>query len=53
MYFALSKLNLNKTEYETMRFGLLLDLFECWKQEQGIVKPYREIFVDDVIPMID
>ena len=31
-------------------FGLLLDLWECYKQYNGIAKPKREVFIDDIIP---
>ena len=31
-------------------FGLLLDLWECYKQFTGISKPKRELFIDDIIP---
>lgn len=27
-----------------------LDLWECHKQYNGIVKPKREVFIDDIIP---
>ena len=33
-----------------MPFGLLLDLWECHKQYNRIVKPKREVFIDDIIP---
>ena len=33
-----------------MPFGRLLDLVECWKQETGRATPYREVFIDDIIP---
>lgn len=33
-----------------MPFGLLLDLWECHRQYNGIAKPKREITIDDVIP---
>lgn len=33
-----------------MPFGLLLDLWECHKQYNGISKPKVEHFIDDVIP---
>ena len=33
-----------------MPFGLLLDLWECHKQFEGISKPKVEVFIDDVFP---
>lgn len=33
-----------------MPFGLLLDLRECDKQYNGLAKPKREMFIDDIIP---
>ena len=33
-----------------MPFGLLLDLWECDKQYNGISKPKIEYSIDDVIP---
>jgi len=37
-------------EFWLMPFGLLLDLWECHKQYQGLAKPKREMFIDDIIP---
>lgn len=33
-----------------MPFGLLLDLWECHKQFNGISKPKRVLYIDDIIP---
>ena len=33
-----------------MPFGYLLDLWECHKQFNGMAKPKRELFIDEVIP---
>jgi hypothetical protein len=33
-----------------MPFGLLLDLWECHKQYNGISKPKVEVFIDNIIP---
>jgi len=33
-----------------MPFGLLLDLWECDKQYNGITKPKVEVFIEDIIP---
>lgn len=37
-------------EFWLMPFGLLLDLWECHKQMNGMAKPKVEVFIDDVIP---
>ena len=50
MYFALAHLHLSANEFWCMRFGLLLDLWECYRQEQGFAKPMVEVGIDDVIP---
>jgi hypothetical protein len=43
---------LNRSEEETwlIPVGLLLDLWECHKQWNGLAKPKREQFIDDIIP---
>ena len=46
----LAHLNLTQDEVWLMPFGLLLDLWECHRQYNGIAKPKREITIDDVIP---
>ncbi len=33
-----------------MPFGLLLDLWECHRQWNGIAKPKLNLTIDDVIP---
>lgn len=33
-----------------MPFGLLLDLWECHKQYNGISKPKLNLNIDDIIP---
>lgn len=50
MYFGVSQLHLTMDEVWLMPFGLLLDLWECHKQFNGISKPKREHFIDDIIP---
>ena len=43
---------LHRTEQEVwlMPIGYLLDLLECYKQFNGMAKPHRETFIDDIIP---
>lgn len=50
LYYGISVLHLTMDEFWLMPFGLLLDLWECHKQYQGLAKPKREIFIDDIIP---
>ncbi|MBD5113558.1 MAG: hypothetical protein HDT42_13655 [Ruminococcaceae bacterium] len=51
LYYALAHLNLTQTEFWLMPFGLLLDLWECNRQYNGLAKPKIERFIDDVIPL--
>ena len=51
LYFALKHLHLSEKEYWLMPFGLTLDLWECYRQENGIAKPKRDVFIDDIIPI--
>lgn len=50
LYYGLAHLNLSQEEVWLMPFGLLLDLWECHKQYNGIAKPKRVDCIDDVIP---
>lgn len=38
------------SEVGFLRYGLLLDFFEIWLQENGKRKPYRETYIDDIFP---
>lgn len=50
LYYGIGQLHLSWDEFWLMPFGLLLDLWECHKQYNGISKPKREHFIDDIIP---
>lgn len=50
-YIALAHLGFSLTEVGLLRFGHLLDLIECWRQENGLAKPARNLTIDDVIPV--
>ena len=50
LYYGLSQLNLSQEEMWLMPFGLLLDLWECHKQYNGISKPKLNLNIDDIIP---
>ena len=51
LYLASAHLGLTVEQFWLTPFGLLLDLLECWKQETGRAKPYREVFIDEIIPV--
>lgn len=50
LYYGIAHLHLSQDEVWLMPFGLLLDLWECHKQYNGLAKPVREYFIDDIIP---
>lgn len=50
LYYGIAHLHLSQDEVWLMPFGLLLDLWECHKQYNGLAKPKRELFIDDIIP---
>jgi len=50
LYYGIAHLHLTQDEVWLMPFGLLLDLWECHKQFNGISKPKHELSIDDVIP---
>lgn len=50
MYYGVAQLHLSMDETWLMPFGLLLDLWECHKQYNGLARPKREYFIDEVIP---
>lgn len=50
LYLASAHLGLTGEQFWLTPFGLLLDLVECWKQETGRARPYREVFIDEIIP---
>ena len=49
LYYGLAHLNLSYDEVWLMPFGLLLDLWECHRQFNGIAKPKIEFFIDYII----
>lgn len=50
LYYGLAHLNLSQDEVWLMPFGLLLDLWECHRQYNGIAKPKRDLTIDDIMP---
>ncbi len=50
LYYGISQLHLTIDEVWLMPFGLLLDLWECHKQFNGLAKPKKEHFIDEIIP---
>jgi len=49
-YYGLAHLHLSQDEVWLMPFGLLLDLWECHRQYNGMAKPKVEAFIEDIIP---
>jgi hypothetical protein len=41
--------SLSDAEFWTLPLGEFLDLWTCYKQFNGIEKPHREAFIDDII----
>ena len=50
LYHGLAHLHINQEEVWHMPFGQLLDLIECWRQENGLAVPKREHFIDEIFP---
>lgn len=50
LYYGLARLHLSQDEVWAMPLGPLLGLWERDKQYNGILKPKREHFIDEVIP---
>ncbi|NCB27157.1 MAG: hypothetical protein EOM62_17130 [Bacteroidia bacterium] len=50
LYYGTVQLNRSEEETWLIPIGLLLDLWECHKQWNGLAKPKRELFIDDIIP---
>jgi hypothetical protein len=50
LYYGTVHLNRSEEETWLIPVGLLLDLWECHKQWNGLAKPKREQFIDDIIP---
>jgi hypothetical protein len=50
LYYGTVQLGRPETETWLMPIGLLLDLLECHRQWNGLSKPKREYYIDDVIP---
>jgi len=49
MYYSLALMGLTQDDYWLMPIGLLLDLWTVHKQYHGIEKPYKEVFIDDIL----
>ena len=44
-------MNMSDEKFWTMPLGLFLDLWTCHKQFIGMEKPYKEMSIDEAIPM--
>ena len=49
-YFGMAHLGMKYNEVLYSPFGWLLDLIECHQQYNRVKKPYKEKFIDDIIP---
>jgi len=52
IYYGVTQLHRSESEIWLMRIGDLLDQWEIHKQFNGMAKPKREYFIDEVIPVI-
>jgi len=50
-YYGTVQMHMSNEQFWLMPLGLFLDLWACHKQFLGIEKPYKEVFIDDVIPI--
>jgi len=50
LYYGICHLHLTQDDVWYMPFGLLLDLWECHKQYNGIARSKRTVYIDDIIP---
>jgi hypothetical protein len=51
-YYGTVQMSMSEERFFTLPLGLFLDLWECHKQFNGISKPKREVFIDDIIPVL-
>jgi len=50
LYYGVTQLHRPEAEVWLLPIGELLDQWEIHKQYNGMAKPKREMFIDDVIP---
>jgi hypothetical protein len=50
LYYGTVHLNRSEDETWLSPIGMLLDLWECHKQWNGLAKPKREFYIEDIIP---
>ncbi len=50
IFYGVTLLNRTEEEVWLMPFGHLLDQWEIYKQFNGLAKPKREHFIDEIIP---
>ncbi len=51
LYYGIVQLGIDEQKFWLMPFGKFLDLWTCHKQFKGMEKPYREVGIDEVIPL--
>lgn len=50
LFYGTALLNRTEDEVWNMPIGLLLDLWECHRQYNGLAKPKRVLYIDELIP---
>lgn len=50
IFIGVTLLGRSQREVELMRYGELLDQWEIYKQFNGMAKPRRILYAEDVIP---
>jgi hypothetical protein len=50
IYYGTAHLNRREEEVWLTPFGFLMDLITCHRIYNGLAKPKREIFIDEIIP---
>jgi len=49
-YYGRVPLGLSEDEFWLMPFGAFMDMWECHKQYEGISKPKKQTYIEEVIP---
>ena len=50
-YYGTVQMGMNGDEFWLTPLGLFLDLWACHKQFLGIEREYRDVNIDDIIPL--
>jgi hypothetical protein len=49
-YYGTVQMRMEPDRFWLMPLGLFMDLWECHRQFLGMVKPKRELFIDEIVP---